>query len=76
MADEANRTPAEVMGQRLEVFRPMVGNIIAGFIISGLLVAGGLAVIIGPTLKAAGATGTCRITTNTGWRGSGSSCSG
>lgn len=54
MADEVNRMPAEGMGQQLGVFRPMVGNIIAGFIISALLVAGGLAMIGGPTLKAAG----------------------
>jgi hypothetical protein len=54
MADEPDRTPTEAMGQRREVFRPMLGNIIAGFIISGLLVAGGLAMIGGPTLKAAG----------------------
>src|SRR5262249_16939267 len=52
MANDDQRAPEAGLGDRLHLFKPMMANVIAGFIISTLLLVGG-AVAIGFPLRAA-----------------------
>jgi hypothetical protein len=58
---------AAELGERIEVFRPMMGNVIAGFILSGLVLVGSAAAIFFPLRAAYLANWNLPFDVKTGW---------
>jgi hypothetical protein len=67
MADDEEGVKAGSLGDRLQVFTPMMANTIAGFIISALLLVGGAAAICFPLRAAYVAGWDLPVNVNKGW---------